>query len=362
VRRLLFAILSIAFSARAQDPALAGLRAPLEALKPHAQEHRETRGATPELTAIKHRLRDWTEARLVSFGASLDEDAVNRQIQEALGAAGLFCTDGCPTTALGYIDTVHVQRDRDLLTVRTSVGISCGFDDSAYVYEWRAGKWQRIFETEQNTYTSTGYLPQTIYSVQLSPPDATGARLVLSLGSRPACASAFLPLCYRIWRIHSGGAKLVLDRSETAFMGEYPPARGAVTPQDVRLEFTAGGTGYGSSHQAVRHFAVQGDAVKQIEPIAPTPRDFVEEWLNAPWSESAKSAESASLESWHAKLHRDDGMGDFPDPPLECFNDPQLWQIGIRLHGVEGETFYLVRWQQPDHFTMAAIADRPICK
>ena len=100
--------------------------------------------------------------------------------------------------------------------------------------------------------------------------------------------------------------------------------------------------------------------MKQVEPIAPTPRDFVEEWLAAPWKRSARYSESSALQSWHRKLHRDDGLGDFPDPTLPCSSG--LWQVGIRLHGVDGETYYQVRWRQPDHFTMVAIADHPLCK
>jgi hypothetical protein len=357
--------------AQGEGDRLDGLRASLAGLRQHAREHRETRGATAELTAIKHRLRDLVEARLTTFGETADEDALNRELQETLGNAGLFCPDGCVESALGYIDQVRVRRQHDLLTVQTSVGIQCGFDDSAYVYEWSrgrgtpssVGRWRRIFETEQNNYTPTGYLPQTIYPIQISQPGKDASRLVLSLGSKPGCASAFQPLYYRIWRISGGGgkAKVLLDSSEVAYMGAYPPVRGTVLPEDVRIEFTAGGTGYGEGHQAVRHFEVRADGVKQVEPIAPTPRDFVEEWLSAPWKQIANWSESVSLESWHSKLHRDDGRGDFPDPPVACRNEPDLWEIGIRLHGVEGETYYLVRWRQPDHFMMVAIGDGPLC-
>ena len=352
---------------KAQDAGLKALRAELDALKSHRLENRETRGATPELTRVKHRLRDWVEARLARFGETGDEDALNRELQEALGNAGMFCPDGCVQTALGYVDQVRVRREREFLTVQTSVGIACGYDDSAYVYEWApdgsGGAWRRIFETEQNNYTRTGYLPQTIYAVQVSPPNEDGSRLVLSLGSKPGCASAFQPLYYRIWRLTARAAnpRLLLDSSELAYMGDYPPARATVSPGDVRLEFTRDGTGYGSGHQAIRRFEVRGTNVKQIEPVAPTPRDFVEEWLDAPWKQSASWSESAALETWHFKFHRDDGMGDFPDPPLKCGGE-DLWQIGIRMHGVAGETYYLVRWRQPDHFTMAAIADHPVCK
>jgi hypothetical protein len=124
-----------------------------------------------------------------------------------------------------------------------------------------------------------------------------------------------------------------------------------------------GGTGYGFSHQAVRRYAVHGDKVEQVDPIATTPRDFVEEWLGSPWAQSAGRSDSASLKEWHQKLHREDGMGDFPGPTLHCSANPDLWQVSTHLHDAP-EMYYLVRWRQPDHFTMAGVSEHayPDCK
>lgn len=360
VKRAFWVLFLLSLASQAQTDPFAGLRTTLEGLHKHRNEHAETRGATAGLTQAKHQLRDWVERRLVTFTPAEDEYALTRGLQDSL--AGLRCPDGCVTSGLGFVDPVRFHRDGEFLTVQTSVGIACGYDDSAYVYQWSKNGWQRVFETEQNVYTKAAYRPQTIYSVQVSAPDADGSRLVLSLGSRPGCSGAFQPMYYRVWRLTGAKPKLLLDASEIIYVGEYPPVKGTLSVKDVRIEFTAGGTGYGASHQAIRHFEVDGNNVKQVEPIAPTPRDFVEEWLSAAWKESAGRSESPSLEAWHKKLHRDDGMGDFPDPPLQCSNDLELWQIGIRLHGVANETFYLVRWRQPDQFSMTAIAEHPLCE
>lgn len=368
----MWVLLLLGLAAQAQTDPLAGLRATLEGLRSQRNQHQETRGATTQLTVAKHQLRDWVEGRLSRFTPAEDEYALTRELQDSL--AGLRCPGGCVTSGLGFVDPVRFRRDGEFLTVQTSVGIGCGYDDSAYIYQWRKNGskvgWQRIFETEQNVYTKAAYRPQTIYSVQVSAPDIDGDRLILTLGSRPGCSGAFQPMFYRIWRMKNTKTtatkpKLLLDAGETIYVGDYPPAKGTLSASDVRIEFTSGGTGYGLSHEAVRHFEVDGNNVKQVDPIAPTPRDFVEEWLSAAWKESAghseESPQAPSLETWHQKLHRGDGVGDFPDPPLQCSKDPELWQIGIRLHGVATETFYLVRWRQPDRFTMAAIAEHPLC-
>ena len=351
----------LACEAFAQDPQLAALRATLAPLREHANDrmsndHGNARGATPVLTIAKHQLRDWIETRLAKFPQDGDTALLAAELHDGLREARLFC-DSCFPSFLGYVDDVQVNRDQGFLIVRTSAGIWCGYDDSAYVYQWSAGRWRRIWQSEQDTYTSRGYLPRILYSVEVSPPDDEGHHLVMALGSRPGCSVAFQPVYYSVWRI--GTAKPLLDRAEFASVAEFPPVKGRLGSDDALIEFTAGGTGYGEGHEAVRHFILRQGLMTQVEPIAPNPRDFVEEWLASKWTQSAAWSESESLESWHAKLHREDGMGDFPDPTQHCATRPGLWQVGIKLHDVPGETWYLVRAKPPDRFSMVSISNQP---
>jgi hypothetical protein len=346
-------------AAQAEDSPLSALRATLVPLRSHQNERREVRGATPELTVAKHQLRDWIESRLAKFPEKGYSDALFQELHDGLRDAGVFC-DACPLSALGYVDETRIRREAEFLVIQTRVGIWCGYDDSGYVYAWIAGRWRRVWAGEQNIYTKKGYHPQTIHAVHMSTPDRDGNRLLLTLGSQPGCSAAFQPIYYRLFRLGSNGtSKLMFERSELANVGEFPPSKGRVEPNEMLIEFTAGGTGYGQSHIADRHYEVRGGSVRQIDPIAPNPRDFVEEWLAAPWSEGAARSESPALREWHIKLHRGDGMGDFPDPSLSCSRGPDLWQVGIKLHDVPGETYYFVRWQQPFRFTLMSISDRP---
>jgi hypothetical protein len=345
----------LACIAFAQENQLDALRATLVPLREHANDrmsndHGNTRGATPVLTVAKHQLRNWIESRLAAFPEGGDTATLAGEFHNGLRDAHLFC-DTCFPSFLGYLDDVQVNRDQGFLIVRSSAGIWCGYDDSAYVYQWSGGQWRRIWQSEQNVYTSKSYLPRILYSVHISPP------LVMTLGSRPGCSVAFQPVYYSVWRI--GSPKPLLDRAEFASVAEFPPIKGRLGPDDSLIEFTAGGTGYGEGHEAVRHYKLGGGVMTQIDPIAPNPRDFVEEWLAAKWTQSKAWSESPSLATWHAKLHREDGMGDFPDPPKHCSTHPELWQVGIKLHDVPAETWYLVRATPPDRFSMVSIGDQP---
>jgi hypothetical protein len=194
-----------------------------------------------------------------------------------------------------------------------------------------------------------------LHAVHISDADRDGARLILTLGTPTGCHGAFVPVYYRVWRASTP----IFDKSETLNDEGEPPVIGRVTPDDLLVEFSAGGTGYGFTHKALRHYEIHDAEVTQTDPIAPTPRDFVEEWLAPPWQDSAGRSDSPALREWHAKLHREDGQGDYPEPALGCGNDPSLIEIATHLEDSPMH-YFLVRTKQPLRFTMASVGDHPL--
>ncbi len=373
VKRLTLVLLPLCALAQnprlTQDARLTAIRETVLDIRRYANQHQEVRGGIPRVTVAKHEIRDWIEARLARFPQDGDAAALTETLHNGLSQAKLFCDkdSDCLPTALGFLDEIQIERQGDFFIAQTAVGVGirCGYDYSAYIYQWNGGKWQRLWENEQNDYSASAYFPQLIHSVQISDPGPDGKRLILTLGTQAGCLT-FKEAYYRVWRL--GTDTPLLDKHELLYDEGDPPVWGKIQPGDLRIEFTAGGGGYGYPHKAVRHFEIQGTTVKQVDPIAPTPRDFVEEWLAAPWQQSAGLAESPALQQWHQKLHRDDDEGDFPDHPVNCRSDPELWQIGTHLQD-EPSHYFLVRWRHPDRFTadrfrMVQISDHPIeaCK
>jgi hypothetical protein len=339
----------------------AGLPAALRQLREHLDEHRPTFGASPELTAVKHQFRDWIESRLAGLDERADVRAFAATLHTALAAAGLLCGDlseECDWNFLGYVDDVRVSRAGEFLVVVTAIGNSCGFDESAYVYAWQSQQWRRVWEHERNTYTPQDYLPQIIHDVQISPPDASRSRLVMTLGSQTICGGAFKDLYARVWQMDPDYRSTpVMDWTAHA-NDAYPPIQGRIRPDAVLFQYTAGGLLSGEVHTAVRHFAIDRGTPKQLDPIAGLPRDFVVEWLSAPWEESRARSGPASLEALHAQLHRTDGVGDIPGPTLRCSAAPDLWQVETHLYE-RPKRYFRVRWQNPYSFTMVDISETP---
>lgn len=358
VKRL--ALLLLPFCVVAQDSRLEAIRATVLGIRQYANDHQQQRGAIPQITVAKHELRDWIEARLAGFPRNGDTAALTETFHDALRDAGLFCNNDsdCFPTAFGFLDEIQIQRQGEFLVAETAVGVGirCGYDYSGYIYQWNGGKWRRIWENEQNDYSAAAYFPQLLHSIQISDPGPDGSRLILTLGTQAGCLT-FKDVYYRVWRL--GISKPLLDRHDLLYDEGDPPVVGTIQPEDVRIEFAAGGGGYGYPHKAVRHFEMDGAVMKQADPIAPAPRDFVDEWLAAPWTESAGRSESPDLQQWHRRLHRDDDEGDFPDDPIHCANDPELWQIATHLQD-QPKHYFLIRWHRPDRFTMQQISDQPL--
>ncbi len=194
----------------ADDAQLAALRSTVLSLRKEFKDREGVPAAVPEVTMAKHQLRDWIEAHLMKFPANGDEAALAADIHAGLRDAQLFCNDDseCLPTAMGFLDEAQVNRERNFLIIQTAVGVGiwCGYDYSAYVYEWTDGAWRRIFENEQNDYTKGKYLPQILHAIHISAAGSDGSRMLLTLGTRTGCVSAFKPVYYRLWRLNPSRA------------------------------------------------------------------------------------------------------------------------------------------------------------
>ena len=349
-------LLALVLQAPAPAP-LTALRTTLRQLRDQYKGDRATLGASAELTAAKHVLRDWIESQLAGQGDTIDPRAFAQTLHTALRDADLIC-NACDENVLGYVDPVRVDRLGEFLIVVAPMGIACSYDDSAYAYVWQRQGWRRVWEYERNTYTQQGYQPQGIHDIQLSSPDANGRRTLMVLGSQPRCFGSFKDVYARAWRFEPDyRAELVLERRELAY-DDYPPILGRVLPDDVLIQFTADGFLSGDVHVAVRHYTLQGGTARQIDPIAGLPRDFVLEWLDAPWEESRSRSESAALQTPHDELRRPDKVGDIAEPTRRCTAGPDVWQVGTGLF--EGpKRYYRVRWRDPYVFSMIGVSETP---
>jgi hypothetical protein len=139
-----------------------------------------------------------------------------------------------------------------------------------------------------------------------------------------------------------------------------------VAEDDVLVEFTVGSIDGGvHSREAIRHYSITKNGVRREDPLALSPRDFVDEWIVTDWRDSAHWSEGANRRSmlqWHDKLKKI--TGEFTYPTIHCQTSSDLWQVGFGdpkpSSGAEPTgAYFLVRWRPPYGFSMVAVSDRP---
>lgn len=329
----------------------------------------ETRGASPQLTIAKHKLRDWVESRLAALKSRDDEAAFAGALNSELRNAGLICGQEpgrpCPDwTSLGFLEKLTLHRSGGFLIIQTSLGIECGFDESAYIFSWSENRWRRVWQNEQNDYQEGKYKPQILTDVLISRFNPSNDYLVLTLGFQSWCSSNWREAYYRVFRPGPDpDAAPLVDDAELAF--DPSNIRGVIRNNEALVEFTVGSIDGGvHSRETIRHYAIDGSEVTRIQPYALKPRDFVEEWLTREWKEVYSWSDQDNLRQmseWHDEKTR----GEFIYPTLHCQQSPDLWQVGLNLDGTPADSakpkqaWFLVRWQPPYRFTMMNVSSHP---
>jgi hypothetical protein len=107
----------------------------------------------------------------------------------------------------------------------------------------------------------------------------------------------------------------------------------------------------------VLHYSLTPDKVERIDPVALSPRDFVDEWLEEPWEQSRLRSEPTARTALE-KAHTHARLDEFQ--PTKSCRTPEIWQVGLgSLDGKTAPVYYLVRWRPPYHFTMMGASRRP---
>jgi hypothetical protein len=333
-------------------------------------QNEDVQGANPELTILKHQIRDWVESQIAKLNADSDLTQASAKIDSDLDRVKLGSDDGEPR--LGGIDSVsleHPKGDQSWLSFKSIVELdSCGRDSSLYLYEWRGGQWTRRLEIEHDDYGGHYGPIEFITSVEVSRPDDYQNRLVLVLGNSWGCASMWQGVSYVLFRV-VGLAKTLLDGSDTVYMGSNDDSyHGRLEPDGALIEHLGWSTDTGVLiRRHVLHYKVDGDSVRRVEPIALDAQDFVDEWLSSKWADVAPfsdpklesihanlSGSDPKLEDSRAELHAANVDGGF-QIVQRCTENPNRWQVAFDF---EDETDYFLVEQRGEYsFRMIDISD-----
>ena len=263
------------------------------------------------------------------------------QILERLEAAGWRAV---PTTEWNaYGELIHVQQEpanaeeRGVLAVSTMLWIPCGAgpDSNLYVFRRKGDRWELALDVDLDVPSGQSEDDSDL-KYALSPDESDGRWYVITARMRSDCSSR--PGGVRLTAMRQGHSPreplVLIDRTES-LATDFEPSHELRAESDW-FSLTVGMVRKLDHEPGVRIFryAVGGNKVRRIQPIALDPADFLDEWTELPWSEAEEwtdQADGPTLRVWHERLRaipEDSAEFRFVQPCRRVELDSS-WMVGL---------------------------------
>jgi hypothetical protein len=191
----------------------------------------------------------------------------------------------------------QVASNDRLISITAAFGIKCGSDAMLLIFEPRQNSWAEALRWQSPPYNEVS---GAFWSFQhkISPPDVNGKWFVVTSRVKPWCSSTWSSIEYAILR---PGPKVLLKRTEEMWWGGEDFGKLTATEGSAEIRYHSSSIDLGIHNRLyLRHYEIKGDTVKRTQPVAESPRDFVDEWLVSPWSE-AQHWSAPGLEALHVR-------------------------------------------------------------
>jgi hypothetical protein len=176
----------------------------------------------------------------------------------------------------------------------------------------------------------------------------------------PWCSSTWSEIRYAVLRPGETAAapKILGKSSDSIWWGGEDVGTIAATKDSADIRFHAESIDDGVHNRLwIRHFRVTGDTVERVQPVAVSPRDFVDEWIVSPWAQ----AKAWSLQSRMTVLHaaHEVAAGEKKDEGFEftaaqrCSDMPDHFQITLAPMDESRPSYFQVRGRT--EFTMLSV-------
>jgi hypothetical protein len=235
------------------------------------------------------------------------------EILEQLTAAGWEEIPSHKWNAYGEIRRIKfdwkVGYEPGILIVSTQLWLPCGSadpDSAIYVFQGIARRWDLVLVADSD-FDPAGEKDETGLQYQISPPDSRGRWFLVVAHTPPSCRRTSNVLHYKVLRpgvnpekptVLLSGREKIHPFFEPAFRVSVETDWFAVTEGKVRK--LDGELGIG-----IARYAVGESQVRRIPPVALTPEDFLDQWIQMNWDDAKRwtKPSDSGLQEWHSKLN-----------------------------------------------------------
>lgn len=233
-----------------------------------------------------------------------------------------------------------------LIAVKAGFTIACGADAMLMVFSPAEKSWREVVRWQSQPYKTIAGAFEA-FDFGISPPDESGHWYVVAHSIMPWCSSTWSSIRYAVLR-SSGDPlkpKVLMSRSDSMWWGNDDLGKLVVGRDSFDLRFHSNSIDSGVHNRVwIRHYSVNGDVVRRTQPVAVSPRDFVDEWIVSPWQEAAAWSSRQSLEQlrqMHTTLHKLRFGIDF-DSVQKCSEATSTVQVGVSDENDEAFYFKIV--------------------
>jgi hypothetical protein len=299
------------------------------------QQKRERHNRVRQLhTAVSQ----WLDSRLPTTIQALDRapSSWTEVLQDELRRAGVYRTN-----EYGWVGRLEVtRRSPSMLVVVAGIHFGCGNDDAVYVFEYPSSASRRL------ALQSLGdpEYDEWVFDMRWSTRHSSGAQSFLIVRRPIQCQSNWRT--HGFYAFHTRGPNMPWTRvlgDHHWIFGDHLGVK--ITPDELTLEFHIAciDTGILVRPRVLHMTLSQPGVQRRLDPLALQPRDFVDEWLDRPWTELASRTESpVALHKWHKRLSASEGLNGEFALVQQCSARPGLWQIGLTLDRHPGVTHYFL--------------------
>jgi hypothetical protein len=192
---------------------------------------------------------------------------------------------------------VKVIENPRLVGVTANFSIECGGDTVLLIFAPDNESWKEVLRWQKKPYATVdgGTLA---FDYGISPPDERGQWYIVTHDVAPWCSSTWSSIRYTVLRPTDEPLrpKILLSASDGMWFGNEDFGSLTVQKNAFDLRFHSYSIDTGVHNRVwIRHYSVIGDTVHRIQPVAVSPRDFVDEWVESPWEQAALWSSTSAI-------------------------------------------------------------------
>ncbi len=321
--------------------------------------------AQRNIERLKDGVADLVGARMRCAASAADAHGIEQDLKRALQGLAVPCDGECKKRVAGgedpYRDIPDLKAQawpQHRLAIVAHIPIVCGSDAMLFVFERDGTTWRSRMRWRSPPYKDVSGAFES-FDYKVAPPDEHGGWYVLAKSIKPWCSSTWSSIRYAVLRPSADAAKIVYQAEDSIWWGGDDFGTIVAKPHAFDVRFHAGSIDTGVHNRVwIRHFTIDGDNVRRVQPVALTPRDFVDEWIQSGWAQAAawSSPNDTTLANWHERLRgKDAPFHDFQSVRA-CSGTAHGFEVAVA--DPDTDTRYYLRVEGGGGFTLTGVATK----